>query len=1226
MPDLTTIKALIFPRYGRLRRDVRARFDAKFYLERNVDVAAAGNAPLAHFITFGWREGRSPSAALDTQVCLKAEPELAKGDFATFWARLTAGASAPAGSNPASVRPQDRCLVASEFDGAWYRACFADGTAPQDPLEHYLSVGWREGRDPTQWFSGRHYLARNPDVVAAGVNPFLHYLTQGRKENRPLPPRAKPAGSVFDAQAFATAPGPGYEDFDIGLATRAAPRAKVLAYYLPQFHATPENDKNWGAGFTEWRNVTRGLPRYRGHIQPRIPRDLGFYSLDAGETYRRQIELAAAAGIHGFCFYYYWFNGRRVLDAPVERMLSDPTLDFPFTLMWANENWTRTWDGHDKQVLLKQDYDPADDAALVADLARHFADPRYMRIGDRPLFFLYRPGQIPDARARIAAWRAAWRDDHGVDPVITMVQGFGDLDPRMYGLDGAIEFPPHKLAEGLKPVNNQLDMIDPTFSGHAFAYDDLVAAAQAEPVPDFPLIRCAVPGWDNEARRPGRGMSLAGATPDKFANWIDHSVAFAQQNPFHGEPIVAVNAWNEWAEGAYLEPDVHHGAAFLNALSAGVRGIARTDMSDVTKVLLVGHDACQNGAQMLLLHIAERLARSFGIKLHILLAGGGPLLDDYRAIADVTVINGDAETQIARLAGLGFVRALTNTTATGDLVPLLKAAGIRCVSLVHELPRLIESCGLGPAAAALGHHADHVVFPAAEVRHGFESIAGLVKNKIEIRPQGLYRDGLLALPRCDGGLRAELGLPVTTRLVIGMGFADLRKGIDRFINTALAMCAKDEALAFIWIGDAAPAARDWHLPDVAAAGLSDRIRLTGHIDDPARWLQAADLFFMTSREDPFPSVVLEALALGLPVVGYAGTGGCDDLIRRHGALVRSDDPLAAPRAIRRMLNSDPVQAEKAATARRAEIATNFQFDDYVFGLAQLLIPDLPDVAVIVPNYNYARYLPDRLSSIFAQTLPVREVLVLDDASPDDSLKVIATVSRQAQRDVSVIANDQNSGSPFVQWRKGVARAQGEYVWIAEADDVADPSFLARLARRMATEGAVLGFCDSWQIDGADAKLGDSYRNYLNDIEPGAFDRSFVMAGDEFLQRFLSVKNVILNVSGALFQRKALLAALAATRGEVETLNVAGDWRLYAEICASGGKIVYDRHALNGHRRHATSVTHALKAETHLREIVTMQKIIARRLPLSDDALDQQRAHLLAARDHILSNSGSRNVA
>ena len=178
----------------------------------------------------------------------------------------------------------------------------------------------------------------------------------------------------------------------------------LLAFYLPQFHAIPENDQFWGKGFTEWRQLPRGVSRFPGHYQPRIPRDLGFYDLNNLDVLRAQADLAKAAGIHAFGFYYYWFNRRRVLAKPLELLLASD-LDMPFMIIWANENWTRTWDGSESEILLQQDYDLQDEDSLLQDLARHFQDHRYFCIDGRPLFVIYNPKSIPDNVATIARWR-----------------------------------------------------------------------------------------------------------------------------------------------------------------------------------------------------------------------------------------------------------------------------------------------------------------------------------------------------------------------------------------------------------------------------------------------------------------------------------------------------------------------------------------------------------------------------------------------------------------------------------------------------------------------------------------------------------------------------------------------------------------------------------------------------------------------------------------------------
>lgn len=391
----------------------------------------------------------------------------------------------------------------------------------------------------------------------------------------PVAPASAPAGQaarILAEQAASTRRGVHFEEFRPADSGNVPPRAKVLAYYLPQYHPIAENDRFWGKGFTEWRNVARGMPRFAGHVQPRLPRDLGFYDLAKGDVMRRQIEMAKAAGLFGFCFYHYWFDGRRVLETPVDRFLADPSLDFPFCIMWANENWTRTWDGADREILLQQNYRDDDDEALVDDLARHFRDGRYIRLDGRPLCFIYRPGHVPDCRSRVARWRQIFAERHGEMPLIFMARAFGDKDPTAFGLDGAIEFPPHGIFATAQEVTAELDILDDNHEGVVYDYEDVTEAATHNERGDMPLIRTVFPSWDNEARRPGRGTTVTGSTPEKFRRWLEWAVQEAMAHPVAGEPLVCVNAWNEWAEGAYLEPDVHFGAAYLNTMSRVIHG------------------------------------------------------------------------------------------------------------------------------------------------------------------------------------------------------------------------------------------------------------------------------------------------------------------------------------------------------------------------------------------------------------------------------------------------------------------------------------------------------------------------------------------------------------------------------------------------------------------------------------------------------------------------------
>lgn len=1130
---------------------------------------------------------------------------------------------------PALSRHPDAWLIDEMFDNEFYSSGFAPDQQPADNVSHYLTEGWQQGRDPTPWFSTWHYLSMHRDVADAGMNPFLHYCLAGNKEGRTLPKLGRQSdGNVYEAHAQAVSPGPYFEHFDPSIGVGRRKRAKILAYYLPQFHATPVNDEHWGAGFTEWRNLPRAIPQFMGHIQPRIPRDLGCYDLAEGDVMRRQIEMAKAAGVYGFCFYHYWFDGKRVLEAPMERLLADPTLDFPFCLMWANENWTRTWDGSEKEVILGQHYREKDDIPFIDDVARHMKDPRYIRIGNRPLLFIYRPGHIPQAPQRLEEWREVFRSRHGLDPLIFNAQAFGDNDPREFHLDGAIEFPPHKILGQAPDISSRIAFFDKDYSGNVRNYGDIVNVASSDPTPEFPLIRTVFPSWDNEARRPGRGTIIANSSPDKFADWLDWAISHSVNNRIYGESIVCVNAWNEWAEGAYLEPDVHFGAAYLNSLSRVVHGVHKADRDSAAegrpKILLVGHDTLAFGAQKLITNIGETLVCNFGYEVTFLIldsnSHGGSFLTMTSAMSRLgpvifaDLFEGDDVALARHLSEKGYNKAITNTTPTGRVLPALKSAGFSVVSLIHELPNLLKNYNLKEAASLIAAYSDRVIFPADIVQKGFEDFADTPLRTAEVFPQGLYNTSVLDIPPGDRGLRAELGLAPDTKIVLGAGYGDLRKGIDRFLSTGLSLCTAHEDIAFLWVGAPAEEATSWFQPELEAVELGGRVRILGQRDDIARFFAASNAFYLSSREDPFPSVVLEALACGLPVVGHQGCGGCDSLISKHGVLVQQSDPMGAAEAILAVMGR---RNRRAANARRTEVTENYVFASYVFGLIQRLTPHTPTVSAVVPNYKYEAYIGERLRTVFDQNFPLREVIVLDDASPDNSLAEIHRAADAAQRVISLHVNDKNSGSPFPQWRKGAELAKGEYVWIGEADDLADPSFVSRLIEQMELAGSVLGFTDSNQVDENGAPLSDTYKPYINQIEPGAFDKSFDMDGPEFLTRYLAVKNVILNVSGVIFRREALIDALDAVGDELYTYSVAGDWRLYAEICArEGSRVSYLSEALNTHRRHRISVTHALKVDKHLNEIKSMHQVICRIVPLNNVTQQAQMQHLDACRQSL----------
>lgn len=382
------------------------------------------------------------------------------------------------------------------------------------------------------------------------------------------------------------------------LETRISPSAqenrtvRSVAFYLPQFHPIPENDAWWGQGFTEWRTVVNAQPLFQSHQQPHIPADLGFYDLRLSETRSAQAELAASYGISGFCYYHYWFGGRRLLERPFTEVLSSGQPQFPFCLCWANENWTRTWDGGNREILVSQHYSHEDDLAHIHYLAPVFADPRYIRIHGKPVFAIYAPSQLPDPRRTLDLWRTQ-ADRLGIGELyLCRVESNVSQrsDPRAHGFDAAIEFAPDtSIIPPKRPGRLPYRWRQLTgANGYTkVAYSTIVERMLAKPNPPYLRFPGVCPSWDNSPRRGRHGaVVITGATPEGLESWIIEALARVVP-PTPDEDILFVNAWNEWGEGAHLEPDQHWGRAWLEAHRRALASVGRLSIGDANADLTV---------------------------------------------------------------------------------------------------------------------------------------------------------------------------------------------------------------------------------------------------------------------------------------------------------------------------------------------------------------------------------------------------------------------------------------------------------------------------------------------------------------------------------------------------------------------------------------------------------------------------------------------------------------
>lgn len=1060
-------------------------------------------------------------------------------------------------------------------------------------------------------------VTRPVQVVIPQVEPLSR--EEPAKDPVPVlePPKtavvAESAPAAEQRRPYVSLPKPLYEEttadyVSLKRLTPVETRIKLIALYLPQFHPIPENDIWWGKGFTEWTSVTRAKPQFEGHYQPHLPGELGFYDLRLPEIQQRQIELATLYGIHGFCYYHYWFHGRKLLQRPLQQLLDRPELDFPFCICWANENWTRRWDGREDECLITQRHSSEDDLEFIRDIEPALRDPRYIHVGGRPLLLVYRPALFPDAGATAERWRTYCREVGLGELFLMSTHAFDHRDPRDFGFDAALEFVPNNVPTS--QVTAEMSYVNPGFRGTVYDYQYLVETSRQREAPvGYRLFRSVMPMWDNEARRPCHGNVYVNSSPALYREWLKATCHWTERHVGIDKPFVFVNAWNEWAEGTHLEPDRQYGYAYLEATAEALAQFPIR--AGRPSIVFVSHDAYFHGAQLNALNQVRTLAGTLHYNVEVILCGPGPLTEEFEAVARVHDFGSSELTRESKLAiarqlyDQGARIAICNTSVVGEAVELLKLTGFSVVSLVHELPDLIQERGLERSVERIARHADRVVFGAEVVRDRFIELSGLPVDRSVVQPQGLYAPnkffGRRDSARCE--LRARLGLVESTRVVLGVGYADHRKGVDLFVDVGMRAAEQLPDTVFLWVGNQEVSAFTTAWTRVEQAGLDNRFLFPGPTQDPDLFFAGADVYLMTSREDPFPSVVLEALDAELPVIGFEGAGGFVELLQRGcGVVVPYGDTHAMTDALVQILGS-PDRRQQLVKVGRELLTREFSFVNYVRTLVELVRPAGPKVSVVVPNYNYAQYLPGRLKSIINQTYPPHEVLFLDDCSTDGSVEIAAEMLHASRLSYRIITNNTNQGT-YRQWLRGIRETTGDLIWIAEADDDCAPGLLERLVREFERPDVVLAYSQSRQIDEEGRELAPDYLAWTADISDTKWCEGYVRPGIDEIADTLVVKNTIPNVSAVLMRR----IDLSSIEPKLVALRNAGDWLLYVHLLEHGN-IAFVPEVLNSHRRHASSVTIGRGGLNLMREILMVQQHVVGRHRITADAKRQKEAEL-----------------
>lgn len=471
------------------------------------------------------------------------------------------------------------------FNEEWYLEKNTDvGRTHIKPVVHYIKYGGFEGRDPGPNFSSSKYLDANVDVKSSNINPLVHFLKYGQYEGRTIDQighkiivnnSSDKKGTLADnliQNYYSYTDQTRYEEEEKGLYYEEN-SVKLIAFYLPQYYPFEENDTFWGKGFTEWNNVTRGFPLFYGHNQPRFPGELGYYDTRNVEILYRQAELAKDHGIFGFCFHHYWFNGQKVMRVPLQHLLTHKDIDLPFCLHWANEPWTARFDGHSELggVLIDQKHTPKDDIDFISDIIPVLEDSRYIKINGKPVLLIYRPHLFPDIKATIDRWNNFLIKENLQLYLIMVETNFNKSEtPKSLGFDASVEFPPHRL--NVPVVNKRIKYYIDDFNGFVYEYDDAIEYSLRKTKVNYDRFRGVMLAWDNSPRNL-RPNIFRNFTPEKYQKWLEAMILETKKNMDIDKQYVFINAWNEWGEGTYLEPDRRFGYALLNSTS---RALQRT--------------------------------------------------------------------------------------------------------------------------------------------------------------------------------------------------------------------------------------------------------------------------------------------------------------------------------------------------------------------------------------------------------------------------------------------------------------------------------------------------------------------------------------------------------------------------------------------------------------------------------------------------------------------------
>ena len=664
------------------------------------------------------------------------------------------------------------------------------------------------------------------------------------------------------------------------------------------------------------------------------------------------------------------------------------------------------------------------------------------------------------------------------------------------------------------------------------------------------------------------------------------------------------------------------------------------------KIIVVTHSMNESGAPILAFNISKKFKEK-GYDVVVIAISDGYLEEKYREL-EIPVVNIHQSLVSERIADLevfekivktlgekGYKNVITNTIISGITVPTFKKYDFKIISLIHEMKNSIELFNMKQGGRNINFYSDLIVFPDKIVEDEFYCIFQKNTNNSLICTQGLYKGVQRITPDYDK-IYKKYNIPKNSKIILGSGVADYRKGIDLFLSAAqlLTSMEKDEEYHFIWAGKIHDTQLDsWYKCQFDRYGKSNRFHNIDFIKDAKEYqnlVECSDAFWLTSREDPFPSVMIEALQYDTPVLAFKDCGGANTLLGEgRGILIDNFNVVELAKQTDELIK-DKARIDKMLQKAQKYINDHLIFDDYISNLEKFFKdiekkdtdkPKFANVSVVVPNYNYEKYLPIRLESIINQSIKPKEIILLDDVSSDNSIEVSEPILKMAKEkygiDYKIVRNSTNNGC-FRQWLKGIDLAKQDFVWIAEADDYAKPNFIETLMPKFDDKNVVLSYAKSSVID-SNSNLPDyDYNSYVGELDDKKWIKDFVEDGKDFVVKYLSQRNTIPNVSSTIIRKEA-------TNGmdvELSKYNAIGDWFAYIYII-SKGKVAYSCSELNGHRRHEKSIiAKEEKNITFVKELLKIKKYVIENFEFDDVTLNNALLEMI--NNHLNYNLISQN--